>query len=74
MNRKLASALSITATTAAAGLAAAAIASGHAHADDITIGAMAFVSAKTRAEVRAAAMDRPLTSAACEWATPLDVA
>jgi hypothetical protein len=53
MNRKLASALSIT-ITAAAGLAAAAMASGDVYADDITIDVTPFVSSKSRAEVRAA--------------------
>lgn len=74
MNRKLASALSI-AITAAAGLAAAAIASGNAYADDITtIDTKPFISTKTRAEVRAEAMDPSLTSAASEWAMQLNYA
>jgi predicted nucleic acid-binding protein len=52
MNRKLASTLSI-ASTAAAIFAAAAMASGSAYADDITIDTTPFVSTRTRAEVRA---------------------
>ena len=71
MNRKLASVLSIT-ITAAAGLAAAAMASGNAYADDITIDTTPFVSTKTRAEVRAEAMGQSLTSAASEWAMQLN--
>lgn len=71
MNRKLASALSIT-VTAAASLAAAAIASGNAYADDITIDTTPFVSTKTRAEVRAGAMGPSLTSAASEWAMQMN--
>ena len=71
MNRKLASALSIT-ITAAAGLAAAAIASGNAYADDITIDTTPFISTKTRAEVRAEVMGQSLTSAASEWAMQLN--
>jgi hypothetical protein len=55
MNRKLASTLSIT-STAAAIFAVAAIASGSAYADDITIDTTPFVSTKTRAEVRAEVM------------------
>ena len=55
MNRKLASTLSI-ASTAAAIFAAAAMASGSAYADDITIDTTPFVSTKTRAEVRAEVM------------------
>ena len=55
MNRKLASTLSIT-STAAAIFAAAAMASGSAYADDITIDTTPFVSTRTRAEVRAEVM------------------
>jgi hypothetical protein len=73
MNRKLASALSIT-ITAAAGLAAAAIASGNAYADDITIDTTPFISTRTRAEVRAEAMGQSLTSAASEWAMQFNYA
>jgi len=73
MNRKLASVLSIT-ITAAAGLAAAAMASGDAYADDITIDTAPFVSTKTRAEVRAEAMGQSLTSAASEWSMQLNYA
>jgi hypothetical protein len=71
MNRNLASALSIT-ITVAAGLAAAAMASGNAYADDITIDTTPFISTKTRAEVRAEAMGQSLTSAASEWAMQLN--
>ncbi|MDF2465278.1 MAG: hypothetical protein K0Q43_3513 [Ramlibacter sp.] len=71
MNRKLASALSIT-ITAAAGLAAAAMASGNAYADDITIDTKPFISTKTRAEVRAEVMGHTLTSAASEWAMQMN--
>ena len=73
MNRKLASALSIT-ITVAAGLAAAAMASGNAYADDITIDTAPFISIKTRAEVRAEAMNQSVTSAASEWAMQLSYA
>lgn len=68
MNRNLASALSIT-TTAAAVFAAAAIAAGNAHADDITIDNTPFVSSKTRAEVRAEVMGQSeaLRIASSEW-------
>ena len=55
MNRKLATTLSIT-STAAALFAVAAIASGNAYADDITVDTTPFVSSKTRAEVRAEVM------------------
>jgi len=71
MNRTLASALAITTTTtAAAVLAVAAIASGNAYADDITIDNTPFVSSKSRAEVRAEAMEQSKTlgSASSEWA------
>jgi hypothetical protein len=68
MNRKLASTLTIT-TTAAAIFAVAAIASGNAYADDITIDTTPFVSSKTRAEVRAEVMGRAeqLRMAHSEW-------
>jgi len=72
MNRNLASALSIT-TTAAAVFAAAAIASGNAYADDITIDNTPFVSSKTRAEVRAEVMGQSefLRIASSEWSMQL---
>ena len=68
MNRKLASALTIT-IRAAAVLAFAAIASGNAYADDITIDNTPFVSSKTRAEVRAEVMGQSeaLRTASSEW-------
>ena len=71
MNRHFASVLTIT-TTAAAVLAVAAIASGNAYADDITIDSTPFISTKTRAEVRAEVMGQSLTSAASEWAMQLN--
>jgi hypothetical protein len=71
MNRNFASILTVT-TTAAAVLAVAAIASGNAYADDITIDTTPFVSTKTRAEVRAEVMGQPLASAASEWAMQLN--
>ena len=55
MNRNLASTLAIT-STAAAALAFAAMASGNAYADDITVDNTPFISTKTRAEVRAEVM------------------
>jgi hypothetical protein len=68
MNRKLASTLTIT-STAAAIFAVAAIASGNAYADDITIDNTHFVSTKTRAEVRAEVMGQAeqLRIANSEW-------
>ncbi|HWP13172.1 MAG TPA: DUF4148 domain-containing protein [Ramlibacter sp.] len=68
MNRKLASTLSI-ASTAAAILAVAAIASGNAYADDITVDNTPFVSTKTRAEVQAEVMGQAeqLRIASSEW-------
>lgn len=72
MNRKLASILTIG-TTAAAILAVAAIASGKAYADDITIDTAPFVSSRTRAEVRAEA-GQSSTSASSEWALQLNEA
>ena len=73
MNRNLASALAIT-TTAAAALAFAAIASGNAYADDITIDNTPFVSTKTRAEVRAELMGLPeaVRNANSEWSMQLN--
>jgi hypothetical protein len=73
MNRSFASALTIT-TTAAAVLAVAAIASGNAYADDITIDTTPFVSTKTRAEVRAEVMGQSMTSASSEWEMQLNEA
>jgi hypothetical protein len=64
MNRKLASTLTLAATTAAL-LAVAAIASVNAYADDITVDNTPFVSSRTRAEVRGEAMG--LSSASSEW-------
>jgi hypothetical protein len=52
MNRQLASALAIV-STAAAAIALATLASGKAHADDITVDNTPFVGSKTRAEVQA---------------------
>jgi len=68
MNRNLASVLTVT-TTAAAVFAVAAIASGNAYADDITIDPTPFVSTKTRAEVTAEVMGRAeqLRIASSEW-------
>ncbi len=73
MNRKLASTLSIV-STAAAAFAFAAIASGNAYADDITIDATPFVSTKTRAEVRSEVLGQAeqLRMANSEWPTPLN--
>jgi hypothetical protein len=73
MNRNLASTLAFT-STAAAVLAFAAIASGNAYADDITIDNTPFVSSKTRAEVRAEVMDQSghLSNASSEWAMQLN--
>ena len=75
MNRKLASALTIT-STAAAVFAFAAIASGNAYADDITIDNTPFVSSKTRAEVRAELMGQSeaLRTASSEWSMQLNQA
>jgi hypothetical protein len=69
MNRNLASILSITTTTAAAILAVAAMTSGAAYADDITIDSTPFVSTKTRAEVQAEVVGRAeaLRMASSEW-------
>lgn len=69
MTRKLATALAI-ATTAAAAAAFAAIASGKAYADDITVDKTPFVSSKSRAEVRAELMGQSelLRYSANEWA------
>jgi hypothetical protein len=68
MNRNFASVLTVT-TTAAAVFAVAAIASGNAYADDITIDHTPFVSSKSRAEVQAEVMGRAeqLRIASSEW-------
>ena len=70
MNHILASAQSIT-TTAAAVLAVAAMASGPAYADDITVDNTPFVSSRIRAEVQAEVMGQSeaLRTASSEWAT-----
>ena len=69
MNRNLASILSITTTTAAAILAFAAMTTGTAYADDITVDSTPFVSTKTRAEVQAEVMGQAeaLRMASSEW-------
>lgn len=69
MNRNLASILTITTTTAAAVLAVAAMTSGTAYADDITVDNTPFVSTKTRAEVQAEVMGQAeaLRLASSEW-------
>ena len=68
MNRKLASTLTIV-STAAAAFAFAAIASGNAYADDITVDKTPFVSTRTRAEVQAEVMgqSQALRLASSEW-------
>ena len=73
MNRNLASTLSIV-STAAAAFAFAAIASGNAYADDITIDPTPFVSTKTRAEVRSEVLGRAeqLRMANSEWPTEMN--
>jgi hypothetical protein len=73
MNRKLASTLAFT-STAAAILAFAAIASGNAYADDITIDHTPFVSSKSRAEVQAEVMGQSglLSNASSEWSMQLN--
>jgi hypothetical protein len=72
MNRKLASVLTVT-TTAAALFAVAAIASGNAYADDITIDPTPFVSSKSRAEVRAEFLGQSaLERNASEWSMQLN--
>jgi 4'-phosphopantetheinyl transferase EntD len=70
MNRNLASTLTIV-STAAAAFALAAMASGNAYADDITVDNTPFVSTRTRAEVQAEVMGRAeqLRMANSEWAT-----
>lgn len=75
MNRKLASALTVV-STAAAALAFAAMASGKAHADDITVDTAPFASTRTRAEVRAEVTGQAeqLRVAAAEWSMQLNQA
>jgi hypothetical protein len=70
MNRNLASSLTIV-STAAAAFALAAMASGNAYADDITVDNTPFVSTRTRAEVQAEVMGRAeqLRMANSEWST-----
>jgi hypothetical protein len=68
MNRNFASSLTIT-STAAAALVLAALASGNAYADDITIDTTPFVSSRTRAEVQAEVIGQSesLRLANSEW-------
>lgn len=68
MNRIVASALSLAATTAAIACVAA-IASSNAYAETPTIDKTPFVSTRTRAEVQAELMSQPelLRAAASEW-------
>lgn len=72
MNRKLATTLTIVSTVAAA-VAFAAMASGNAYADDITIDPNPFVSTRTRAEVQAEVMGQAeaLGTASSEWSMQL---
>lgn len=75
MNRKLASSLAATSVTAAGAiLAVAAIASGSAYADDITIDTTPFVSSQSRAEVQAEVKGQAqrLGGASSEWAMQLN--
>ena len=73
MNRKLASTLAFASTTAAV-LAFAAIASGNVYADDITIDNTPFVSSKSRAEVQAEVMGQSglLSNASSEWSLQMN--
>jgi hypothetical protein len=73
MNRKFASTFAI-ASTAASVFAIAAIVSGNAYADDITIDDTPFVSTKTRAEVRAEVIGQSesLRTASSEWAMQMN--
>jgi hypothetical protein len=75
MNRNLATVLTFVSTGAAA-LALAAIASGNAYADDITIDPTPFVSTRTRAEVQAELMGQgeALRMASSEWSTQMNTA
>jgi hypothetical protein len=68
MNRKLATTLTIV-STATAAFAFAAMASGNAYADDITIDPTPFVSSRTRAEVQSEVMGQAeaLRIASSEW-------
>lgn len=68
MTRKIALAVEIAVGVAAVA-AAAAITSGKAHADDITIDNSPFVSTRSRAEVRAELMDK---GGLTEWALQLN--
>lgn len=73
MNRKLATTLTVV-STAAAAVAFAAMASGNAYADDITIDPNPFVSTRTRAAVQAEVMGQAeaLGTASSEWAMQLN--
>lgn len=73
MNRHLASTLTVT-TTAAAILAVAAIASGNAYADDITIDNTPFVGSRTRADVRAEVTGQSAgpSNSSSEWAMQMN--
>ena len=75
MTRKLATTLTIV-STAAAAFAFAAIASGNAYADDITIDPTPFVSSRTRAEVQSEVMGQgeALRMANSEWSTQMNTA
>ena len=75
MTRNLATTLTIV-STAAAALAFAAIASGTAYADDITIDPTPFVSSRTRAEVQSDVMGQgeELRIASSEWSLQLNAA
>ena len=73
MNRRLATTLTVV-STAAAAFAFAAMASGNAYADDITIDTTPFVSSRTRAEVQSEVMGQAeaLRIAGSEWSTQLN--
>ena len=75
MNRKLATTLTIV-STAAAAFAFAAMASGNAYADDITIDPTPFVSSRTRAEVQSEVTGQAeaLRTASSEWSMQLNAA
>ncbi len=75
MNRQLATTLSIV-STAAAAVAFAAIASGPARADDITIDSTPFASLLTRAQVQSEMMGQAgaLSAAGGEWSAQLNAA
>jgi hypothetical protein len=66
MNRKITSALAMT-TAVLAIAAAAAIASGNAFADDITVESTPFVSTRTSADVKAEFLNDPMRHGANEW-------